>query len=146
MSTRGRKLILDYELIEKAEQLLKEGHYQKTVCEYLGISNQTWFNWINKGEELSQLDEEELQEIPNAILYIDFFDAVKRASSYAEIEAANMIKKHGKKSWQAYAWFLERRFRERWGRVNPDEAGHGGESQLDNFLKGLDNIVNKEEE
>lgn len=146
MSTRGRKLILDYELIEKVEQLLKEGHYQKTVYEYLGISSQTWYNWINKGKELSQLDEEELLEIPNAILYIEFFDTVKRASSHAEMEAANMIKKHGKKSWQAYAWFLERRFRERWGRVNPDEAGHGGESQLDNFLKGLDNIVNKEEE
>lgn len=143
---RGRKLILNPELIETAERLLKEGHYQKTVYEYLGISSQTWFNWINKGEELSQLDEDELLEIPNALLYIEFFDTIKKASSYAEMEAVESIKKHGKKSWQAYAWFLERRFRDRWGRVNQDESGSGGESQLDNFLKGLDDIVNKEED
>lgn len=146
MDKRGRKLILDAELINEAEKLLSEGHYIKTVCEYFGISQQTWFNWLNKGEEYRELPEEERYEKPNAILYIEFFEAVKRASAKAEMDAVKAIKQHGKRKWQAYAWFLERRFRDRWGRVNQDEPGQGGEGQLENFLKGLDKIVNEEEE
>lgn len=144
--TRGRKLILNKDLIEKAGELLKEGHYQRTVCDYFGISEQTWYAWLNKGEEYRELEDEQLEEIPNAHLYIEFYEVVKKSSSWAEMEASNAIKNHGKKSWQAHAWFLERRFRERWGRVNQDESGQGGESQLDNFLKGIDKIVNDHDE
>lgn len=143
---RGRKLLLDYELIEKAGELLQEGHYQRTVCNYFGISEQTWYSWLNKGEEYRELTEEELLEIPNALLYIEFYEVVKKSSSWAEMEAASAIKQHGKKSWQALAWFLERRFRDRWGRVNQDDGGQSGEAQLDNFLKGLDKLVNEEDE
>lgn len=146
MSNRGRRLILDAEIIETTEKLLKEGHYIRTVCNYFGISEQTWFNWYNKGNEYKELTEEELITKPNAILYIEFFEAVKRGSARAEMDALDTIHKHSKKKWQAAAWFLERRFRDRWGRMYQDDNTETGQSKLETFLKGLDEIANEEDD
>lgn len=139
------RLILNAEITEKAEELLKEGHYVQTICNYFGISEQTWYNWYNKGEEYHELPEEELYSKPNALVYIEFFEAVKRGSARGEMNALDVIHKHSKKKWQAAAWFLERRFRDRWGRVKQDEGGEGGQGQLDVFLKGLNQIVNEDD-
>lgn len=143
---RGRKTLLNEELIEEAEKLLKEGHYVQTLCRYFGITEQTWYNWVNKGEQYKDLTEEEKANTPNAYLYVDFFEAVKRGSARGEMDALNVIHEHSKVKWQAAAWFLERRFRDRWGRVNQDEGGEQNKAQLEQFLKGLDDIVNEEDD
>lgn len=140
----ARKPILTFDMIEEAEKLLKEGHYAKTVANYFGISEQTWYNWYNKGEEYSQMEDDELINKPNAVLYIEFFESIKRANSRAEMDALNVIHKHSKRKWQAAAWFLERRFRDRWGKPHPDEVGSEGKAQLEQFLKGLDEIVDED--
>lgn len=142
----GRRTLLDAELIEQAETLLKEGHYVQTICQYFGIHESTWYNWYNKGEEYIDLSEEELYSKPNALVYIEFYQAVKRGSARGEMDALNVIHKHSKKKWQAAAWFLERRFRDRWGRVKQDEGGEAGKGQLETFLKGVMGIVDEDDQ
>lgn len=145
-----RRTKLNKDLIKEAEELLKDGHYAQTVAGYLGICEQTWYNWYNNGEKLAEMDEDELDEALRANkhneLYLEFFETVKRATNRAEIEAVRVIKKASEQSWQASAWYLERKFRERWGRVTADHQGDGDKDALDKFLNQVDNIAQEESE
>lgn len=135
---------LTWEVIDKAEELLKAGHYVVTVANYLGISEQTWYNWYNKGEKYSQMTEEEKLEYQNVELYVEFFDTVKRATARAEMDSVEAILKAGKKSWQAHAWYLERKFRDRWGRPTREEQGEGTDtSALDKFISQMSELAER---
>jgi hypothetical protein len=104
MTKRGRKSKLTPELIKQAAQLLSAGNYVNVVCQYLGIHESTWYKWLAEGEES-----------PSG-LKREFCEAVKEASAGSEIRAITGILSAGKHSWQALAWFLERRYPDRWGR------------------------------
>lgn len=100
----GRPTKLTPELLKKAEQLLAAGNYVTTVCDYLGIDRSTWYKWLEQGRKA------------NKGLYFDFFHTVKKAESEAEIRAVTGILKAGNTNWQAFAWFLERKYPDRWKR------------------------------
>ena len=54
-------------------------------------------------------------EVEHAQVYADFFQKIKQALALSE-ELALTTLKAGQPGWQAQAWFLERRFPQRWGR------------------------------
>jgi hypothetical protein len=47
-------------------------------------------------------------------LYVQFFDAYKKALADAEADKFERIRQAGATRWQANAWLLERRHPERW--------------------------------
>jgi len=49
-------------------------------------------------------------------LYSDFADAVKKAEAEAEANALKAIKDATPQNWQAGAWYLERKYPDRFGR------------------------------
>lgn len=51
-------------------------------------------------------------------IYRDFYNAVIEAENYAETKAVRAILKTGEKDAKYLQWWLERKFPERWGRVN----------------------------
>ncbi|MGC9219442.1 MAG: hypothetical protein ACP5G8_08605, partial [Athalassotoga sp.] len=64
------KLKLTREAIEKAQKLLASGMPQKHVAQFLGIAEQTWYEWLKKGSTQSGI-------------YREFSESVKKAESEA---------------------------------------------------------------
>lgn len=140
-----RKPILDQKIINIAGQLLRDGNYVTTICDYLGIDQATWYNWLERGREVVEAEtDEEAEKIPNYQLYFDFFKMVKASEAEAEMKMVSRIKSASFKSWQAAAWYLERKHRDRWGRVMQEGAGNA--KALDNFLNGLKAMATNTEE
>ena len=99
----GRPTKLSSELRNKFCRLLRAGNYLENSAYVCGVTPQTIYNWLNRGHEQISGPER------------NFFDAVKKAAAFAEIEALAIAKK-GKNNWQSAAWFLERRYPTRYAR------------------------------
>ena len=102
----GRKPKLTKDLIKRIYQLISAGNYDITVFEYLNISSSAYYEWLKKGEE-SIID-------GKTNLYVELVETVKKAKAEAEIRNVAIIQKAGEKSWQACAWWLERKAADRW--------------------------------
>jgi len=116
-SNSGRRTILTPEIIKQAVALISVGNYACTVAAYLGIHQSTWFNWLAKGEKARDG------------IYKEFVDAIKKAEAVPEIRAVTGIVDAAKENWQAWAWFLERKHKDRWGRyekINQEITGKDG--------------------
>lgn len=90
-----------------------------------GISEGTFYNWYNKGEQAKSGK------------FRKFYDKVKEAKSVAITLRAKRIYKAGEMSWQADAWWLER--------VDPDNFGRKDrlnvESKSEIEHKGFKNLI-----
>ena len=77
-STRfGRKTKLNTKLQRDICRLLAKGATDETACNQVGISKQTFYNWLAKGEA----------ESVNGGEFFDFLDAVTQAKSKAHVVA-----------------------------------------------------------
>jgi len=93
----------------------------ETAAAYAGISKDTLYEWLRKG---ARDEGEEFRQ---------FSDAVKKALADSEVQGIARLRNHGKDTWQADAWFLERRFKCRWGKsiqVNNDLENMSNEELL----------------
>lgn len=68
--------------------------------------------------------------------FVEFLEATKRADGEAEMRALLEIQKAGKDTWQANAWFLERRHKDRWAKERPVEQATQT-SDVDAWLKHM---------
>lgn len=80
------------------------------------MGESTFYAWMEKAEGGVGGQFQELME------------AVKNASAVAESKAIQTILADD--SWQSKAWYLERRFPERWGRKDRLNAHHTGEPKV----------------
>lgn len=71
---------------------LRVGHNDKDACQLAGINPDTLYTWI--------------KEKP------DFSEAVKKARLVAKDQCVKIIRRAALKSWQAAAWYLERKHRD----------------------------------
>lgn len=149
----ARNVKITQDKIELIRQLLEEGHYAITVQRAVGISHTTWHTYIDYGQEiLDQIEAGEREEsdlTETEQLYLAFLETIKEAEAIAEMKALNAITKASLKQWQAAAWYLERKHRDRWGKDTPDQ-GQGSQSALDKFLdsmtKQADEALEEEDE
>jgi transposase-like protein len=81
---------------EKICALVSQGNYQKVAAACVGISEDTFYKWIKR--------------------YPEFAESLKKADALAEAKRVQTILKAGNESWQAAAWYLERKHADRWGR------------------------------
>jgi hypothetical protein len=100
----GRPSKLTPELTEDICKLLRSGAMIDAACLSSGITKETFFQWMKLG--ISETDSPHKQ----------FSDSVKRALADAENSMVDGIRNAGQTQWQALAWLLERRFRNKWGR------------------------------
>lgn len=100
----GSKVKLTEERIKTASRLIELGNTVKNIYGALGISKQTWYNWLDKGKKAK------------SGIYKKFYEEVEAAESRAEARFVTMISKAAEENWQAAAWWLERKYPERWGR------------------------------
>lgn len=121
------KLKLNKKLIEEASKLIAAGNYVETTCRYLGISKETWYRWFRTGEQQKKG------------IFRDFYDAIKKAEAAAEARNVAIIQEAAKTTWQAAAWFLERKYPERWGKKEiPNEVQQKQQQEL---LQRIQSIV-----
>lgn len=92
----GRKSKYTPETVDKLLSVLRAGATIKDACAYVGISQETFFQWVNRKPEFSE--------------------AVKKAQSESLIEAVTIIRLAAKNNWTAAAWLLERKDPANWGR------------------------------
>ncbi len=62
------ELKLNKELIEKAHNLISEGHYAVVVCTYLGIDESTFYKWINKAKQDIEANKKSLGKYPRLLV------------------------------------------------------------------------------
>ncbi len=82
--------------------LLRIGLFVEQACHQAKLAKPTVYEWLKRGST---------GEEP----YATFAEEFQQASATAELTALSEIRT-GKNNWQSRAWFLERRFRDRWGR------------------------------
>jgi len=131
--TAGRKCLLDTphrRIQQKMVKALSNGHYLEIACVLSGISQGTYFNWIERGEaEYNRLQRDHDNGLAVVYdekekVYLQFLEATRIASAQAEDSAIIAIRKaYDKDDWRAAAMFLERRFAKRWRRTDSHEIG-----------------------
>lgn len=115
----GRSIKLTQELQNLICDMLAAGNYIEAVCDYVGISGSTFYDWMRRGERGWKKDRD--------AGFSEFSQAVKKARAKAEVMSVAHIRKAGLDGqWQADAWFLERSFPERWGRRRMEVTGADG--------------------
>ena len=135
MTTIGRPTKLTNEVQERICDVLRAGNYQDAACGYVGISENTYYQWLKKGETGQQP-------------YADFREAVRRARAEAELRNVTLINRAAQSGqWQAAAWHLERSFPRKWGRMERLEmtGAEGGPIGVANPRDKLLNMLSDEE-
>jgi hypothetical protein len=102
----GRKSPLSKELIEKAHELIAAGNYAVVACQLLGICQATYYNYLKKGEKDLEAGVDSLE--------LEFLKAIKEAEAEAEARNVALIQTAAQGTWQAAAWYLERKHKDRW--------------------------------
>lgn len=130
---RGRPTKFTPERREKIIQLIKAGNYLETATQAAGIDYSTFRNWMNRGEDALQRQSEgdKLTKVEKE--FVDFVEHIQKAEAEAEARNLMIINKAASDSWQAAAWYLERKHHDRWGRKDRVQAdvNHSGEVKND---------------
>lgn len=88
---------------------IREGNIAQVAAAAHGITEQTYYNWLTRGQADLESDDPDRQ----SSIFAKFFEAIKRAEAEAEIRQMRELQRDDK--WQRRAWWLERRFPKRWG-------------------------------
>ena len=110
----GRKPKLTPEVQARICELLNKGAWFKEAAQDAGITERTFYNWMERGEKAK------------SGLYFQFFQAVEKNCNDAKLFAILTIRRAMGRSWQAAAWFLERRYKDEYGRQRVEHTGKDG--------------------
>lgn len=125
----GRKTKLTEEVIERAVKAIKAGNYNVVAAQFAGVSEVTFYAWIQKGEsaERKSLNDETLSD--DELLYLKFLKSIRSARNELEVRHTLSVNKAAERDWRAAAWFLERSFPSRWGRnLRAEVTGRDGKA------------------
>jgi len=93
---------------DRIATMIRAGAYAEQAARAAGIAPSTHYSWMERGEN---------GERP----FSEFSETIKTAEAKAEQQRVECIQDAAEAgTWQAAAWWLERRFPGRWGRRNPE--------------------------
>ncbi len=124
MRRKGRRCKLTPELQDRIVELIRAGNYIETVCQAVGIGKTTFYRWLERGRNSKTKKGK----------FWEFWNAIKKAESEAEAFYLDQIRKAAVEGrWQAAAWYLERKYPDRWGRKDRHELSgpDGGPIELE---------------
>ena len=108
------------QLIEAICEDIAKGYSYDQAALNNGVAASTFFRWMLKGKQ-TDVDP----------IYREFVELVEEASNFSEPEALQLIRSSAKidRNWKAAAWFLERRFPEKYAKKSAadsqrDESTH----------------------
>jgi transposase len=128
----GRPSKLTPETAQKITAAIAAGNYLEVAAAHGGIVYGTLNTWMRKGAAA------------NSGQYREFYEAVKRAEADAEMLRIARISKAGSEgNWQADAWYLERRYPDRWGRRTEVSGPGGGPIALEVIEDARERVVGR---
>jgi len=101
----GRPSKLTPKLRKEIVSLIKAGCFIEMTCALVGINKSTYYAWMKRGKESKRRTH-----------LRTFYDEVTRAHAICELRMVKIISKAAEEDWRASAWFLERKFPQRWGK------------------------------
>lgn len=110
----GRKTKRTPEVEQRICDALRSGNTRRAACAYAGIDEKTFANWLAR--------------------FSDFSDAVKKAEGDCEVRNVAIIQKAAQTTWQAAAWWLERRQPEHWRQRQQIDVRQLTDDQIDAAL------------
>lgn len=128
----GRTPMLSLEDIEKISADVENGNYAKTVCIAHGITERTYYNYMERGRLLDkELSKKKRRLKKSEKIYLAFFQSMTKADAKSEVNAVKALRLQIFDNPSANLEFLARRFRERWGKnimvgtadITPKDAG-----------------------
>jgi len=108
----GRKTKLTEERFKQIVNLVKVGNFASVAASAAGISEATYYGWLKRGRE----EGEALKEGESGSIFFEFLEAIKKAEGQAEARSIMRIQTASEENWTAAAWYLERKYPDRWGR------------------------------
>lgn len=117
----GRPTDCTPERTAKIVQAISAGNYGEVAARYAGIDPRTYYRWLERGRAErtrragphdSRACVVNLDEQP----FYQFCQAVEKAEADAEARNVAIIQTAARETWQAAAWYLERKHADRWGR------------------------------
>jgi transposase len=116
VAKKGRKSKLDNDRREKLLKAIRVGNDKKVACALAGISEATLYRWLEQSKKKNSTPE--LRE---------FRESLERAEAEAEVLKVSRIAQAADNGrWQAAAWWLERKYPERWGQQTKIKAEVSG--------------------
>lgn len=112
--------------------LVAQGNFLLSACRQVGVAPALVKKWLTFGE------------LRPGSIFEDFLLDLQAAEAYAEDQALQRIQEAGKdtKYWAAAAWFLERKYPERWG--NNGRINVMVKKELEDFIRHLQDCLPKE--
>ena len=107
---------LNSEIINEMSKLAADGIPVCYICDYVGIHETTYHEWMKIGEQ-DDLDD-------NQTLYATLWRSIKKSCAQFVIDSTARIKQ-GTPGWQGTAWILERTHTKYMPKqqITPDEDG-----------------------
>jgi transposase len=114
----GRPSSYTRELGKQLCKLVEAGNFLDTAAATVGIAKSTLFLWLRRGAR---------ERRKGAQTELAHFSAeMEMAEARAETRNVLIVGMAAEKQWQAAAWMLERRHRERWSRNTLELTGPDG--------------------
>jgi hypothetical protein len=101
----GRPTSLTPEVQARIVEAVAAGNTRHDAAEYAGVGRSTFLAWLARGRKKNGR---------NGRPYRDLLDAVKKAEAGAVVRNVAIIQKAAQKTWQAAAWWLERKNPQDW--------------------------------
>jgi transposase len=96
----ARPTLFDAKLAQQICDHVRAGNYLSVAAKAAGIGRSTLYEWVARSEA-------------GAKGYEGFADALKQAEAAAECASVATVRA-GTQGWQANAWYLERKYPDRW--------------------------------
>ena len=113
----GRNTKLTEEVQGEFTRLIAQGMFVRQACGFIGVSEQTIYNWMARGSaEVLRLENNPRSKLlTKEKPFVDFFKAVKKAENTAEVRSVTQWQNAIRDGdWRAAKDFLARRFPDRW--------------------------------
>ncbi len=113
----GRNTKLTEEVQGEFTRLIAQGMFVRQACGFIGVSEQTIYNWMARGSaEVLRLENNPRSKVlTKEKPLVDFFKAVRKAETQAEVRSVTQWQNAIRDGdWRAAKDFLARRFPDRW--------------------------------
>ncbi len=122
---RGRPTKLTPAVQALVVSAIQGGNTRDVAASYAGIRRATLFEWLARGRAAQ------------TGLFRDFADAIEKAEADAVVTSVGLIRRAAQTSWQAAAWWLERRYPDEWGRKDRVAIERLVETEADHMAREL---------
>jgi len=106
----ARRTKLTPDTKEDIVKALRAGNSRRDSALYAGVSETTFYSWMARGRE-------------GEPLYSEFLEAVEKAEAQSVVRNVAIIQRAAEETWQAAAWWLERKRPDDWGRRQRMDIG-----------------------